>query len=90
MLMRDEQMSDLGAAESVAAPAADSPVRSGRSEPRLLLAAERYGLIVLLAVNIVVFSLIPGSGSTFASQANLNNILGGEGACASLGALRHC
>jgi len=76
--MRDPQVRDVGVTESVASPAADSPIRSGRPESRLLLAAERYGLVVLLAAAIIGFSLIPESASTFASHANLNNILGGE------------
>jgi ribose transport system permease protein len=48
------------------------------AESRLLIAAEQYGLVVLLLLTIVIFSLIPESAGIFPTRANLNNILGGE------------
>ena len=62
----------------VASSTAKSPTPPEILESRLLLAAERYGLVVLLAATIVVFSLVPESASTFSTHANLINILGGE------------
>ena len=65
------------ASESVvASPAVKSS--NGLSESRWLLVAERYGLVVLLVAATVVFAVIPESADTFATHANLNNILGGE------------
>ncbi len=51
---------------------------ANHSERRLLAAAERYGLVVLLAVVIIVFSLLPKSAPIFATHANIINIMGGE------------
>ena len=76
--MSDQHANKPRVAKSIVSSTAGFPLRSKRPESRLLLAAERYGLVGLLVVTILVFSLIPGSGPTFASQANLNNILGGE------------
>jgi ribose transport system permease protein len=65
------------ASESVVAPPAVKS-SNGLSESRWLLVAERYGLVVLLVAATVVFAVIPESADTFATHANLNNILGGE------------
>jgi ribose transport system permease protein len=72
--MNGSPESNTGIAESTAPVAAPSSSK----ESLWLLAAERYGLVVLLAAAVAVFSLIPESAETFATHANLNNILGGE------------
>ena len=77
-------MSEPGAGEvdtagTIASPPAVKPSSpSGTSESRWVLAAERYGLVVLLAAMVMVFSVVPESAETFATHANLNNVLGGE------------
>lgn len=62
------------------APARDPEPEPQRTRPGsiALLAAEKYGLAVLLIAAIVVFSLIPQSADTFGTHANLVNVLGNE------------
>jgi ribose transport system permease protein len=74
--MNSPRISDTGA--TARAPAVAAAVSKPRGESRLLLAAERYGLVALLVAVIIVFSLIPSSAPIFATHANLTNILGGE------------
>jgi ribose transport system permease protein len=76
--MLDQHANKVGVTVSVASSRVGPSMSTGTTETRLLLAAERYGLVVLLTATIMVFSLIPESAPTFATRANLNNILGGE------------
>jgi ribose transport system permease protein len=64
--------------EITVSPAVMSLSSGGLPEPQWLLLAERYGLVVLLAATVLTFSVLPQSAKTFATHANLNNILGGE------------
>ncbi|MDQ1105432.1 ABC transporter permease [Nocardioides zeae] len=50
--------------------------RGGRARVRRL--AERYGLLGVLALVVVVFSVLPATGTIFASSANIQNLLGGQ------------
>ena len=40
--------------------------------------AERYGLLILLVVLVIVFSILPGSGEAFRSPANLQAIVANQ------------
>jgi ribose transport system permease protein len=63
-----------------------------RSRPRrlgLMVVLERYALIVLLAALIVFFSVLPSTGSSFLTLANIRNVAANEAviAIAALAAL---
>lgn len=76
--MSSPQISDADAPAQPTPLAAEASTTMGKPASRLLLVAERYGLVALLVGAIILFSLLPQSASTFATHANLSNILGGE------------
>ena len=58
--------------------------RGARLPRALAVVGERYALVVLLAVVIVFFTILPSTSSTFPTQANLNAVLGNQSVVAIL------
>jgi ribose transport system permease protein len=74
------------------APAAQDAVASppaATAGHRLIVLLERYALLLLLGALIIFFSLLPATGSTFLTLANLRNVAANEAviAIAALAAL---
>lgn len=64
--------------EPVAAPGQTAAGTSARKAHDLVVLAERYALVILLAALIVFFSLLPSTGGSFLTLANLRNVAANE------------
>jgi ribose transport system permease protein len=52
--------------------------RRSHASDRTLELAERYGLVALLVVLVVLFSVLPSTHDNFPTSANINNIVGNQ------------
>ncbi len=57
----------------------EKTANTGRRPLTLVGVAERYGLLILVVVLVVVFSVLPQSGEAFRSPANLQAVIANQG-----------
>lgn len=74
----------MSTADSAIPEVAPKPEPESRPEPRssvgerLVMGAERYGLVVMFAIVVVLFSVLPSTSGSFPSSANFENITGNQ------------
>jgi ribose transport system permease protein len=77
MSMQTDTGGQTGSSESGALPR--HPTKGGGtirpSRERALDFTERFGLVILLVAEVLLFSFLPGTGHVFATSANFNNIV---------------
>jgi ribose transport system permease protein len=77
MTTTGERASDL-IEERAPAPAAARRATGADDSSALLGLAERYALVVLLGVLLIVFAVLPSTSDTFLTAANLRNVAANE------------